>query len=399
MPDVCLYFQVHQPYRLRRYGLFDVGRRSDYFDDAANEAILRKVAARCYLPASALLRDLVERHDGRFRLALSITGTALEQLARWCPEALEAFRALAATGCVEVLAETSHHSLVALEDAAELDAQVAAHAARVAAELGAAPRVFRNTELIASDAIAAHVAARGYAGLLTEGPERALGWRSPHFAYASAAAPGLGLLLRSRRLSDDVAFRFADPAWPERPLTAEKLAGWVHAVRGDVVGLFMDYETLGEHQPAESGIFELVRRLPAAILAAAEGGFVTPSEALGRLPRAGTVALPEAVSWADEARDLSAWLGNAMQRSAQRGLYELLGPVRAAGDAALLEDWRRLSTSDHVYYMCTKRFADGDVHRYFSPHGSPYEAYIGFTNALCDVALRAGVRGWRPPEG
>jgi alpha-amylase len=396
---VCFYFQVHQPWRLRRYGVFDIGRRSDYFDDAANEAILRKVAAKCYAPMNALLLDAIERHAGRFRVSFSITGTALVQLERWCPEVLASFQRLAATGAVELLAETDYHSLAFLADRREFDEQVDAHAARVEALFGVRPRAFRNTELIFRDDLAAHVGARGYRAVLAEGAERILGGRSPHFAYVSAARD-VKLLLKSYRLSDDIAFRFGDRQRAGEPLGAAKFASWIHAVNGlgDVVNLFMDYETFGEHQWADTGIFEFMRALPGEILAHPDGGFLTVSEAAERLPARAAVAVPEFVSWADEARDLTAWLGNAMQRASLQGLFELRDAVRAAGDPALLEDWRRLSTSDHFYYMCTKYFADGDVHKYFSPFESPYEAHIAYSNALCDLALRAGRSAWRPPR-
>jgi alpha-amylase len=397
---VCFYFQVHQPWRLRRYGVFEIGRRSDYFDDRVNETVLRKVARRCYLPMNALLREAIAEHEGRFRVAFSITGTALAQMERWCPEAIESFQGLAATGCVELLAETDFHSLAFLGDRAEFDEQVDAHGARMQALFGVRPRAFRNTELIFRDDLAAHVAARGFRAVLLEGAEQILGWRSPHFVYRSGADPGLRLLTKSYRLSDDVAFRFGDRGWPQHPLSAEKFAGWIHAVNGlgDVVNLFMDYETFGEHQWAETGIFGFMRRLPAEILAHPDGGFVTPSEAAERFPARGELEVPDFVSWADAERDLTAWTGNAMQRASLRALFELRDPVRAAGDPALVEDWKRLSTSDHFYYMCTKYFADGDVHKYFSPFESPYEAHIAYQNALCDLALRAGRPAWRPPR-
>ncbi len=352
MPSVCFYFQVHLPWRLRRYGVFEIGRRSDYFDDGANEAVLRKVADKCYLPMNALLREAIDRHEGRFRVAFSITGTALEQMQRWCPDALESFQALVATGCVELLAETHCHSLAFLCDRDEFDEQVDAHGARLLALFGVSPRVFRNTELIFRDDLAAHLAAGGFRAALVEGAERILGWRSPHFVYASAAAPELRLLPKSYRLSDDIAFRFGDRSWPGHPLRAEKFAGWIHGVNGlgDVVNLFMDYETFGEHQWAETGIFEFMRRLPAEILAHPDGGFLTPSEAVERFPARAPLEVPDFVSWADAERDLSAWTGNAMQRASLHGLFELREPVRATRDPALLRDWKRLSTSDHFYY-------------------------------------------------
>jgi alpha-amylase len=390
MPSVCFYFQVHQPYRLRRYGVFDVGRRHDYFDDQANQSVLRKVATKCYLPMNALLHELVERHRGRFRIAFSITGTALEQLERWAPEALESFQALARTGCVELLGETYYHSLSALESPAEFSEQLERHADRTQALFGARPTTFRNTELIYSNALPASVRRHGFRAVLAEGADRVLGWRSPNFVYQPPGEAGLRLLLKNYRLSDDVAFRFGQQSWSGYPLTAEKFAGWVHAIAGcgEVVNLFMDYETFGEHQWAETGIFEFMRHLPSRLLDHPETEFVTPAEAAARYAPKGEIDVPSWISWADVERDLTAWLGNDMQRSAHRSLYALREAVRAAGDPELCEDWRRLTTSDHFYYMCTKWFADGDVHKYFSPYESPYEAHIAFMNACADLALR-----------
>jgi alpha-amylase len=395
MPDVCFYFQVHQPWRLRPYGVFDIGRSHDYFDDAANEAILRKVASRCYRPMNALLEELVAKHDGRFKAAFSITGTALDQLERWAPDVVESYQRLVGSGAVELLGETYHHSLAGVAHAEEFAAQTALHAARIERLFGQRPRVFRNTELMLQDSLAERIAALGFRGVLAEGAERVLGWRSPNFVYAARPAPELRLLLKNYRLSDDIAFRFGDRGWSEHPLSAEKFAGWVHAVNGcgTVVNLFMDYETFGEHQWAETGIFEFMRHLPRAILAHTEGSFVTPSEAIARHPAMGTVEFRDWVSWADSERDLTAWLGNSMQRAALDQLLALREPVVASGDPELLETWRRLSTSDHLYYMCTKYFADGDVHKYFSPWDSPYEAHIAFMNVLADLALCASPRG------
>jgi len=392
MPDVCFYFQVHQPWRLHPYGVFDIGKSHDYFDDRANQAILEKVATRCYRPMNALLEELVAKHDGRFKASFSISGSALDQLERWAPDVIASYQRLAATGCVELLGETHHHSLAGVAHPGEFAAQVALHAARIEALFGRRPQVFRNTELMFSDALAGPIAALGFRGVLAEGAERVLGWRSPNFVYASRPEPALGLLLKNYRLSDDIAFRFGDRGWSEHPLSVEKFAGWIHAVNGcgTVVNLFMDYETFGEHQWAETGIFEFMRRLPDAILDHADGGFVTPSEALARHPAAGTAEFRDWVSWADSERDLTAWLGNRMQRAALEQLMALREPVRATGDPALLETWRRLSTSDHLYYMCTKYFADGDVHKYFSPWDSPYEAHIAFMNVLADLGQRVG---------
>jgi alpha-amylase len=392
MPSVCFYFQVHQPSRLRRYGVFDVGRSHDYFDTALDESIARKVAARCYRPMNQLLRELVDRHAGRFRAAFSISGSAIEQLERWAPDVIESFQALTRTGCIEILGETYHHSLSLMASPAEFEAQVERHSAKVAELFGARPTVFRNTELIYADVLAPRVARQGFRGVLAEGADAVLGWRSPNFVYAAESAPETRLLLKNYRLSDDIAFRFGNRGWDHHPLSADKFAGWVHAVNGcgQLVNLFMDYETFGEHQWEDTGIFEFMRALPGRVLDHGDGSFVTPSEAIARFAPTDSLSFPHFTSWADAERDLSAWLGNAMQQSAHRSLYELRDAVLRTGDWRLIEDWRRLTTSDHFYYMCTKFFSDGDVHKYFSPYESPYEAHIAFMNALADVALCAG---------
>jgi len=391
MPDVCLYFQVHQPYRLRRYSVFDSD--SVYFDDHANAEVCRKVAAKCYCPANALLLDLVRRHGGAFRVAFSVTGVALEQFERYAPEALDGFRRLADTGRVEFLAETYHHSLASVYSPAEFDAQVALHAARVAELFGQRPRVFRNTELVYDDALGRRLGAMGYAACLTEGADHVLGPnRSPHATYHPPGEPdGVRLLLRDYRRSDDVAFRFSDRSWSQWPLTAEAFAASIHRADGGRAGacvnLFMDYETVGEHQWAETGIFQFLEHLPAAVLGGG-GGFVTPSELANHQPPVGPLEVPQTISWADTERNLSAWVGNAMQSNAVRELYALERPLLARGDPQLIEDWRRLQTSDHFYYMSTKYFADGQVHKYFSPYESPYDSYINYMNVLDDLAAR-----------
>jgi alpha-amylase len=391
--SVILYFQVHQPWRLKRYTWFDVGREAEPFDEALNARILKKVARRCYVPATAMIERLVERGDGDFRCAFSVSGTALDQLERFAPEALAGFRRLAATGRVEFLGETSHHSLSFLGDPTEFRAQMDAHARRIEATFGRKPATFRNTELVISAEVARAAEAAGYATLLGEGADHLLGFRDAARVYRPEGTR-LSLLLRSYALSDDIAFRFTDRGWPGWPLTPEKFAAALERVPGAdaCVGLFMDFETAGEHQDAASGILAFLEALPAAVATKTRFRFRTPSEvtALGLPPR--PLALPEPVSWADAERDLSAWLGNDMQRAAHQALYALLPAVRRAAekDPALLETWRRLSTSDHVYYMCTKYFSDGDVHKYFSPYATPHDAFITFMNVLDDLAQRSG---------
>jgi len=388
MATVCFYFQVHQPYRLRRYSVFD----SDpyYFDEYKNAEIVRKVAAKCYLPANHLMLDLVRRHNGRFRISYSITGVTIDQFAAYCPEALESFKQLAATGCVEFLAETFYHSLAFLYSRDEFRDQVVAHAAKTNETFGYQPRVFRNTELVYNNDLAHYVEGLGYQTILGEGADHVLGYRSPDYVYMPHGAERMRLLLKNYRLSDDIAFRFSNRQWKEWPLTAEKFAGWINQVNGNgyVVNLFMDYETLGEHQWEDTGIFDFMRRLPDLVLDHPDNNFMTVSEAAAAYEPAGTVDVPHMVSWADVERDLSAWLGNAMQSNALHELYRLEKQIKDRGDPQILHDWRRLQTSDHFYYMCTKWFADGDVHKYFNPYESPYDSYINFMNVLDNLRQR-----------
>ena len=388
MPSVCFYFQVHQPLRLRPYSAFEVGHAHDHFDGKANAGILRKVAAKCYLPANAVLLDLIRRHEGRFRVAFSISGCALEQMARHAPEALWSFQALARTGCAEFLGETYYHSLAALYDTVEFREQVRLQEETVERHFGSRPSVFRNTELVYSDALGEQVADLGYRGVLAEGADDVLGWRSPRFLYRHPRRD-LALLLKSYRLSDDVAFRFSNRSWSEYPLTAEKYALWVQdsGLEGEVVNLFMDYETFGEHQWEETGIFAFLRDLPGRILAHPAWSFKTPSEVVRDYAPRDALSFGRLVSWADTERDLSAWNGNRMQQDALASVYALGSEVRARNNPATLDLWRKLQTSDHFYYMCTKWFADGDVHAYFSPYESPYKAYLTYMNVLKDFEV------------
>jgi alpha-amylase len=387
MIPICLYFQVHQPYRLRRYNYFDVGREHRYFDDAHNREVLLQVAERCYLPATAMLDRLLARHP-RFAASLSLSGTLLEQLNAWAPSSLEAFRRLAASGRVEFLAETSHHSLAWLASRREFTDQIALHRSRLSELIGADARVFRNTELIYSDPLARCVEELGFRGILADGVEPLLGGRSPARLYRAATPGGLPLLVRHYRLSDDIAFRFSDRSWPEWPLTPEKYDRWVSSVEGDVVSLFMDFETFGEHQRQETGIFEFVERWVDRRLARRGAAFLTPTAAIEGLPAGDALSAPRLLSWADEARDISAWQGNDLQRDALGKLFALERRVRASGSDALAEDFRRLSTSDHFYYMATKSAGDDRVHAYFSPFESPYDAYITYMHVVSDLERR-----------
>ena len=383
--SLCLYFQVHQPDRLRLYRFFDIGNDSQYFDEFANRTILKRIAQRCYLPMNELIYELIQKHGKNFKVAFSISGAALEQFEQYAPEVLESFKKLASTKCVEFLAETYSHSLASLKSEKEFKNQVKEHAAAIKKHFGVKPKTFRNTELIYSDAIGEAVAEMGYNTMLTEGAKHILGWKSPNFLYTNAINPKLKLLLKNFNLSDDIAFRFAG-----NNMTSDQYAAWLaeSAANDDIINLFMDYETFGEHQNASTGIFEFMRALPDAVLANTELKFVTPSEAAAKHQPVAPLHVPYAISWADEERDTSAWLGNELQNEAFEKLYSLEKGVMASKDADLLADFRKLQESDHFYYMCTKFFSDGAVHKYFNPYDTPYEAFINYMNVLSDFALR-----------
>jgi len=388
MASVCFYFQVHQPYRLRRYSIFD--SEPTYFDAYKNAQVCRKVAQKCYLPANRLMLRLIERFQGRFRIAYSLTGTILDQFEQYCPEVMATFHALNQTGCVEFLAETTHHSLAFLYSRREFAEQVRNHSRRIESLFGRRPRVFRNTELIYNNDLARFIEEMGFDGIVCEGADRILGYRSPNYVYRPAGARRISLLTKNYRLSDDIAFRFGNRAWAEWPLTAPRFAHWVSSVNGNgyTVNLFMDYETIGEHQWEDTGIFRFLEHLPEEILRHPDNDFKTPSEVIDAYEPAGELDVPHMISWADTERDLSAWLGNAMQSNALYEVFRLENLVKSTSDDAILEDWRKLLTSDHYYYMCTKWFADGDVHKYFNPYDSPYDSYINLMNVLDNLRSR-----------
>jgi len=423
MTAVNLYFQVHQPHRLRRYSVFDA--TPNYFDVEHNEQILRKVAAKCYLPATRILLDQARRHAGDFRFAFSLSGCVIDQLRRHAPDVIDNFRKLAETGCVEFLAETYDHSLASLYCPAEFVHQVERHSELIDELFGQTPVVFRNTELIYSNALAQLIDTNPvfngrFRGILSEGADQVLSGRSPNHVYEAPC--GLPLLLKNYRLSDDIAFRFTDPVSPGVSLTAggftkriaansaanptkssgspskDSSEGNGHSEEasrgGDVCNLFMDFETFGEHQWKDTGIFDFLAELPGALLAAGQR-FLTPRESIDEFAPVDSFDCPQSISWADSERDLSAWVGNAMQSSALNELYRLRDAVMACPDREAYRDWRRLTTSDHAYYMCTKYFADGEVHKYFSPYESPYDSYINFMNVLDNLRARTEAP---PPE-
>lgn len=388
MASVCFYFQVHQPMRLRRYNIFDTG--TDYFDDHRNAQICRKVAEKCYLPAGKLLLELIRKYEGKFRVGFSLTGSAIEQFQRFTPQVIDVFAELGRSGAVEFLDETYYHSMAFLHSWEEFKAQVTLHRELMKKLFGQEPKVFRGTELVYSNDLAKFVAESGYKAILAEGADEVLGARSCNVLYRPVDGQPIKVLLKNYRLSDDIAFRFSNRAWEQWPLTADKFANWVGQIdgSGEVCNLFIDFETFGEHQWAETGIFEFLKYLPDRVLAG-KHTFLTPSEVADRFAARDTLDIPEAISWADTERDLSAWNGNAMQEYAMRELFKLEKAVKAAGDGQLLNDWRHLTTSDHFYYMSTKYFADGDVHKYFSPYESPYDSYINYMNVVDNLSQRA----------
>lgn len=382
--SLCLYFQVHQPNRLRLYRFFDIGKDSHYYDDFANRTVLRRVADNCYLPMNKLLLDAVKASKGKLKLAFSLSGTVLEQFDRYAPEVLDSFKALADTGCVEFLCETYYHSLASIGSEAEFSHQVLKHKAAIKQYFGLEPKAFRNTELIYSDSIGRSVHNLGFDTVLTEGARHIMGWRSPNFLYSNDLEESQKLLLRNYVLSDDIAFRFGTSG----AVTSESYKAKLDAEQGEIVNLFMDYETFGEHNKADSGIFEFMKALFPLILSDPQYEFVTPSEAAAKFNAVAPLSVPNPISWADEERDLSAWLGNELQSDAFSKLYALEEKLSILGDPILWADYGHLQESDHFYYMCTKFFSDGDVHKYFNPYDTPYEAFINYMNVLSDFEIR-----------
>lgn len=387
--SICLYFQVHQPTRLRQYRFFDIGKDSHYYDDFANRTILRRVAQRCYIPMNNLLLDLIREHKGEFKVAFSITGSALEQFDRYAPEVIESFRQLAQTGCVEFLGETYYHSLASLANFGEFRHQVEKHSAAIERYFGVKPTAFRNTELIYSDSIGRDVYDLGFKVMLSEGAKHVLGWKSPDYVYTDSQQKHLRLLLRNYSLSDDIAFRFSDRGWKDWPLTGEKYLSWLKAADGEIINLFMDYETFGEHQKEGSGIFDFMRFLPGILLRDGSFEFTTPTQAARRHKPIAEIEVQDPISWADEERDVTAWLGNELQQDAYNKLYGQAEKLALLNDPVLWEDYGHLQESDHFYYyMSTKFFSDGEVHSYFNPYNTPYEAFINYMNVLSDFIIR-----------
>ena len=395
---IVLYLHVHQPYRVRHYTALDAGHQHNYFDAPSggrenNADIVRKVAYKSYLPTNERLQRMLETHPD-FKLSMSITGTVLEQFERYAPEVLDSFKRLIATGRVEIVAETYHHSLAFFYNRQEFEQQVAMHRDKVMTLFGVTPTTFRNTELSYNNDLAYWADKAGYKAILCEGWDAVMGWRSPNFVYRPAYTENIRALTKNYKLSDDIAFRFSNRAWEEYPLTTEKFLNWASASWDQpLLNLFMDYETFGEHQWADSGIFDFLEQLPNAWLGNPNHTFMTVTEAAETFPAVDVLDCPQTITWADTERDLTAWLGNRMQQGAIQSLYGLTEMILTTADLQLIEDWRRLQTSDHFYYMCTKYFNDGDVHAYFSPYQTPYDAYINFMNAYHDLKYRLAELG------
>lgn len=392
---ITLYLHVHQPYRVKMYSIFDMSVDHNYFDEhnpksgSNNEQIFKKVADKSYRPMNALLETMLSAHPD-FKLSLSITGTFIDQAQMWAPDVIESFQRMTATGRVEILAETYYHSLAFFYNKTEFEHQVKKHKDKIKEIFGVDTTVFRNTELAYSNDLAKWAEEAGYTGIVAEGWDKVLGGRSPNDVYKATGTKNLSLLLKNYQLSDDLAFRFSNKAWPEWPLTVNKYAEWLRVSIGNqsVVNLFMDYETFGEHQWADTGIFSFIEKTVARWLSDPEHTFYTVSGAIEAFEPVSEVSMPDTVTWADAERDLTAWTGNKMQQEALRYIYELHDDVMLTGNESLIEDWRKLQTSDHFYYMCTKWFTDGDVHAYFSPYDSPYDAFLYYLNAVRDLRWR-----------
>jgi len=390
MKSVCLVFQIHQPLRHRRYQFFDIGNDNYYYDDYANETALKKVAELCYLPANNMLLSLAARFKDKFKVAFSISGTALEQFLIYEPSVIKSFQKLAKTGCVEFVTTTYSHSLASLKDKAVFENQVRMNEQQINDLFGQKPKVFGNTEMIYSDEIGAHAFKMGYKGILTEGARHVLGWKSPDFIYVNALNPKLKVLMRNFKLSDDISYKFSNSDWSEYPLTAEKFTGWLNKLdsREELVNLFLSYETFGIRQSAGTGIFDFFQQLVNSIVNSEALRFASPSELIENVQPVSVVKVPNPISWADEERDITAWLGNDMQREAFDKLYSLNKKMNVCTNEKLFKDWNFLQMSDHLYHMSTKLFSGGEGNSYTNPFDSPYEAFINYMNILNDFKIR-----------
>jgi len=390
MRTICLYFQIHQPFRLRRYRFFDIGKEHYYYDDYSNESILRKIVDRSYLKANKILLDIIQKNKENFKVAFSISGSALDQFELYAPEVIKSFKVLAETGQVEFICETDSHSLASLTNPSEFQRQVISHREKIEKYFGQIPTIFSNTELIYSDQIGDQIANMGFEGMITEGAKHILGWKSPNYLYCNAVNPRLKLLLRNFKLSDDLSFRFSNKNWNQYPLTTEKFAYWLNHIdkREENVNIFIDYDTFGGRQLGESGIFDFLKHMPQAIFKLTDYTFSFPSDIIRNQQPVAPVSVPSPISWADEERDLAAWLGNDLQKEAFAKLYGLCDLVEKSQDPKIKIDWKYLQASDHFYYMSTKFFSDRPTYSYVNPYESPYDAFINYMNVLSDFTIR-----------
>ena len=389
MKAICFNFEIHQPFRLKRYRFFDIGNDHYYYDDFLDDDIITRIAHTSYIPAAETLLRMIEKNEGRFRCSIAISGVAIEQFEQYVPEFIDLLRRLADTRCVEFVAQPYAYSLSSLVDPEEFAEQVRRHCEKLKTLFGVTPKVFRNSELIYCDDLAPQLQELGFKGVLTEGAKHILGWKSPNYVYSAASAPKLKMLLRNAKLSDDIVFRFSDSSWSQFPLTADKYIDWIASTPAEeqVINLFMSLETFGELQPRESGIFQFLEALPRF---AAERGidFWTPSEVVSKCKAIDSLSVLYPISWADEARDTSAWLGNKLQNEAFNKLYSVAERVRLCSDRRLKQDWQYLQGSDHFFYMSTKHMNDGAVHAMFSPYETPFQAFTNYMNVLADFIVR-----------
>lgn len=387
LQPICFFFEAHQPNRLKPYSFFDIGNDPFYEDDDLNRELLDQACEKCYLPANKLMSELIEEGKGQFRISLSVSGVLLEQLELARPDVLESFQKLHATGGVEIVAETYYHSMNFHRSKKEFAEQVTKQMEKVQEVFGVKPKAFRHTACIYYNELAAFVEGLGFESMLGEAVGHVLGGREANHLYRSPNCKTIKAHLRNGILTDDIAFRFGNHAWPEHPLTAEKFAVWCQNNGGKMINLFMDYESIGLHQTEDTGIFDFFKAFPGA-WEDLGGRFVTVSEVAQEFEVVGEYDCHEPTSWAHQEKDLSAWKGNAMQEEARRKILTVEELVKSKNDPELLHQWRKMQTAEHFYYMSTKEGVAGKVHERLRPYASPYDAYLFFMNALTDLQIR-----------
>ena len=391
MKTICFYLNVHQPIRLRTYRFFDIGASDYYFDDYQNRYIVRRMSERSYLPMNNLLMQLIEKYEGKFKLALSISGVTLDLFEKYAPDTLESFKRLVATGCVEIVGETYAHSFASLFKKAEFERQVKLQNQALKKHFGVKPKVFCNSELVYSDEIGAMVADLGFKAVITEGAKHILGWKSPNFVYANALNDKLAVLLRNYSLSEDIVMRFSNKQWSEYPLTAEKYVSWMLATGEgqQCINLCMDYEAFGDHHTADTGIFDFMQALPQQVFNSQQLQFGTPSEVVAQNKPVAAIHVPLPISWIDEERALTRWTVNDLQRDAFDKLYNLQIPLRSKNQT-LQEAYMAMQDCSNFYYMNMGNLAVDMTNKYTNPYGSAYQAYINYMNIISDMQIRTG---------